>query len=382
VKEIPQPPQILPPEPTLPEPPAPKPPTPPPTPRVGPPHDLWFSAQYLGYILRPAPLRDPLLTEDGSNTLIGAGEARFGWIGGLGLSGGAWFDEEHKFAFELAGFLTGRQTASSEVSAGQGQTLTRPVVDTLTGAPARFFVSAPGFLTGSFRADSSARLGGMTTRLAVNRVHTRELTLDVFAGVRYLDLDESLLLTQTTQAVGAGIVLLNGVTYGPGVPLTIADRFHTRNQFWGGEIGAKAEYRHGPWTVAATPSIGFGSVHQTVGADGSSSVPGVSLPGGLYAVTGGNAGANVTNRFTMMTELRGELGLYLTASSRVSVGYDMLYLGSVARPGDQIDYVVNTRLVPATRRFGSLSGVASPLPTAARTDFLAHGLRVAFELRY
>ena len=176
--------------------------------------------------------------------------------------------------------------------------------------------------------------------------------------------------------------LLNGVTYGPGVPLTITDRFRTRNQFWGGEVGAKAEYRRGPWTVAATPSVGFGSVHQMVQASGSSSVPGVTVPGGLYAVTGGNDRPVTTNRFTMMTEVRGELGLYLTGWSRVSVGYDLLYLGSVARPGDQIDYVVNTRLVPTTRRFGSLSGVASPLPTAARTDFLAHGLRVAFELRY
>ena len=237
-------------------------------------------------------------------------------------------------------------------------------------------------MTGSFRAESAARLGGANARIVSNRVHTRELTIDLFAGIRYLDLDESLLLTQTTQATNSGIVLLNGTTYGPGVPLTITDRFRTRNQFYGGELGGRAELRQGFGFLAVTPSIAFGPVHQTAQASGSSSVPGVELPGGLYAVTGGNAGRDVTNRFAVMTEIRTEVGIYLTGSSRLSVGYDFLYLGSVARPGEQIDYVVNTRLVPTTRRFGSLSGVASPLPTAGRTDFYAHALRVAFELRY
>ena len=175
-KENAPPPSSFPPAPDAPPAPpgAPKPPPAPPTPRVGPPHDLWFSAQYLGYTLRPAPLREPLLnvnTPDGSTTVLGAGEERLGWVGGLGLAGGFWFDEQHKWAFELAGFVTGRQTATSEVFASPGQTLTRPFVDTLTGAQAQFFVATPGFLTGSLRAESAARLGGMTARLRANRTH-------------------------------------------------------------------------------------------------------------------------------------------------------------------------------------------------------------------
>lgn len=366
----------------------PPPAAPPPCPRVvpvGPPHDVWFSAQYIGYTFRPAPLGNPLLSgssADGTRVLIGGADAKFGWTSAVGLTGGAWFDEQHKYGVEFSGFVSGRRTAASEITAAAGQTLTRPFVDALTGGPARFFVAAPGFLAGSFQAESAARLDGATARIVVNRSHAKELTVDLFAGVRYLDLDETLLLTQTTTATGAGSVLLNGVSYPPGVPLTVTDRFRTRNQFYGGELGGKAELRHGPAFVAVTPSIAFGPVHQTVQAAGSSAVPGVELPGGLYAVTGGNAGRDVTGRFAVMTEVRTEVGLYLTGSTRLSVGYDFLYLGSAARPGEQIDFVVNTRLVPAARRFGSLSGTASPLPTAARTDFQAHALRAALEYRY
>jgi len=227
-----------------------------------------------------------------------------------------------------------------------------------------------------------ARLAGVDARAIWNQVHSRDLTIDLFAGVRYLDLDETLTLTQATRGVGDGVVLLNGVTYGGGTVLTVTDRFRTRNQFFGGEAGGRVEWRRGPGFAALAPSVGFGPVRQSVYAAGSSSVPGVELPGGLYAVTGGNAGRDVTTRFAVMTDLRAEVGVFLTGTCRLAVGYDFLYLGSVARPGDQIDTVVNTRLVPTTRRFGSLSGVASPLPTADRTDFYAQGLTVGLEFRY
>jgi hypothetical protein len=359
---------------------------PPPDTHIGPPDDYWFSAAYLGYTFKPAPLGTPLLTTTdpagGTRALVGAADASLGWTSGLALSGGVWLDDRHTIGFELGGFLTGRRASATEVAAAPGQTLTRPFVDALTGAPAQFFVSAPGFLDGTFVASATAQLGGTDTRLVWNLTHSRQLTIDVFAGFRYLDLDETLLLTQFTRPVGTGIILLNGVSYDNGTPLVITDRFRTRNQFYGGEVGARAEWRLGPAFLGVNSTVGFGPTHQVVETDGQSQVPGVVVPGGFLVVPGGNAGRNVTNRFAMMTQVGAELGVYLTGRARLSLGYDLLYLGSVARPGDQIDQVVNTRLVPTTRRFGSLSGVASPLPTGGRTDFSAQGLRVGLEFRF
>ena len=185
VREIPLP--VVPemPQPVVAPPPAPKPPAEPPVVPTGPPHDVWFSAQYIGYSFRPAPLAEPLLTTsdaDGTRTLIGASEAKFGWSNALGLTGGLWLDDKHEYGLEVGGFVTRRRVAVSEVTAAPDQTVTRPFVDTLTGAPARFFVSAPGFLSGSFRAESAARLGGATARILSNRVHMCELTIDLFAG--------------------------------------------------------------------------------------------------------------------------------------------------------------------------------------------------------
>lgn len=353
--------------------------------RCGPSDRFWFSAEYIGYTFRPAPIATPLaVARDpaGTRIVLGETDVKLGWSSGLALVGGAWLDERHTVGVRVGAFSTGRQAAETAVVGGPDQTLTRPFIDALTGESAQFFVSSPGFLAGSFRASSTARLAGADARLVWNRVHTPDRTVDLFAGVRYLDLDETLTLTQATRGVGSGVVLLNGVTYGGDTVLTVTDRFRTRNQFIGGEVGGRVEWRSGPGFAALAPSVGFGPVRQSVYAAGSSSVPGVELPGGLYAVTGGNAGRDTTTRFAVMTDLRAEVGVFLTGSCRVVVGYEFLYLGSVARPGDQIDQVVNTRLVPATRRFGSVSGVASPLPTLERTDFYTQALTAGFEIRY
>ena len=88
------------------------------------------------------------------------------------------------------------------------------------------------------------------------------------AGHRAGLLDETLLLTQFTRPVGTGIILLNGVSYDNGTQLVITDRFRTRNQFYGGEVGARAEWRLGPAFLGVTPTVGFGPTHQVVEVDG------------------------------------------------------------------------------------------------------------------
>ena len=65
-------------------------------------------------------------------------------------------------------------------------------------------------------------------------------------------------------------------------------------------------------------------------------------------------------------------------------GYTFLYWSRVARPGDQIDRVINPTQAPAINGTfpGSLSGPARPALTIHDTDFWAQGLNFALELRY
>ena len=69
-----------------------------------------------------------------------------------------------------------------------------------------------------------------------------------------------------------------------------------------------------------------------------------------------------------------------------SVSYDVLYIGQVVRPGNQIDPYVNTNLVPSFAG-GVLqpAGAATPARPASpmnRTDFWAQGINAGVELHW
>ena len=67
-------------------------------------------------------------------------------------------------------------------------------------------------------------------------------------GFRYLNLDERLDMNSFSQGIGAGTVSFPGVGQPPPGNLAVTppatvtglDSFHTRNQFYGGQIGARS----------------------------------------------------------------------------------------------------------------------------------------------
>src|SRR5262249_52427039 len=77
-------------------------------------------------------------------------------------------------------------------------------------------------------------------------------------------------------------------------------------------------------------------------------------------------------------------GIRMTPWASFIVGYSFLYVSSVARPGDQIDPVINPNTSPAIG--GNFSGIPSSPPHPALnirdTDFWAQGLTFALEFRY
>ena len=84
----------------------------------------------------------------------------------------------------------------------------------------------------------------------------------------------------------------------------------------------------------------------------------------------------------MNTELR--LGVNIGDNVRVYVGYEILWLNNVARPGDQIDRNINTTQVgPGPGGIvPTLTGPALPVALFRTTDFWAQGLNFGVEVRY
>ena len=96
----------------------------------------------------------------------------------------------------------------------------------------------------------------------------------------------------------------------------------------------------------------------------------------------GNIGRYTTNRFIFAPEIGLQAGAYVTSHIKLAVGYNFLYMTDVVRPGTQVDTQINTRLVPASPAFGSVSGRPLPMVTGTREDFHAQGVPFSVEVKY
>jgi hypothetical protein len=359
---------------------------------VGPPWQVWLGGGYLFLWITDAPQPNALGVSGAS--VLGGTDIDYGTFSGLTLNGGMWLNDRHTVGTYLGGFITEQRSVSAALASDAAgvPVITRPVIDALNVVPADVIVAAPGALAGGVAFSSRSRLAGAEAGIIRNLLHDCGCTVDTFFGFRYLDLDEDLVVTQTTQALANGQIFFGGAPVaGPGAGLVIEDRFDTRNQIYAGQIGTRGEYRRGPMFVAARSAVSLGPNHQVIEIAGRTAAVGAAtaalpgggvLPGGLLALQGGNAGRFTENRFVYVPEVGVQVGLQATRHLRLLVGYDYLYINDVARPGSQIDPSVSPRLVPASPVFGATSGQAAPRYLARSDEFHVHGLRFGMEVRY
>jgi hypothetical protein len=206
--------------------------------------------------------------------------------------------------------------------------------------------------------------------------------LDLLGGFRYLDLSEDYGFQINLTGVPSGLVpAFNGV---------YADQFSTRNQFYGGNIGARGEARWNSWFLAGSAQVALGDVHERLSIGGTSSQSGggagfvnAVFPGqGVFAQQT-NSGVFLRDRFAVLPEGSLNLGYEFNTHLRVSVGCTFLYISDVVRPGAQVSPVVNTTNVPFFGNLpGPLVGPSQPLPTGHSSDFSAQGLTIGIEVRY
>jgi hypothetical protein len=330
----------------------------------------------------------PILARSGNLSLSDGFD--FGTFVGGGLDFGIWCNARHTIGLTGSGFiLEERSTFAGFASDAAGNpAITRPIFDAQNLSAVEVLVASPGVFSGSILQSASSRFAGGDAAFIANVAHCQGWSLDATFGFRYLDLDEDLVINQTSQALGQGALTIAGIPVGA---LSIEDRFNTRNQFYGGYLGFRSECRMGPVFANVHGSVALGPNHEVIEITGlTSEVGGTGLvaPGGLLAAgfmggpLGGNIGRQITNRFTVVPEVTGRVGFQLFRSMRAWVGYGFLYMNDVARPGSQIDLAINPRVVPASPAFGSTSGPAVPRSTGSRNDFFAHGVQFGLEMRY
>ena len=377
---------------------------------VGPREQVWFDAGYRLWWIKDARVSPPLVTtgpptNPTATTLFGNQELNYGSFNGLNVDGGLWLDCRHTIGIEMGGFYFGRQdlTPTFSSDAAGNPVLARPFTSALTITTAADFVSFPGAATGAVAVESTSRLAGANFNFVKNLSQCEDYTLDYLFGFRYIDLAERLDVNQTSTPLNGGSLAFDGGTLPPGVGLSLADSFTTRNQFYGGMFGTRGEVRFGPAFLDLMSTIAFGPNHEVLQVYGRTTAltpGGLTVPGGLLAVGGGNEtiiGANgqptafvhdgnigryTTNRFIIAPEVGLQAGAYVTSHIKLSVGYNFLFMSDVLRPGTQISQQINTRFVPSSPAFGSTSGQPVPIVTGAREDFHAQGLTFSAEIKY
>jgi len=341
--------------------------------------------------LNPTPVAG-VLGFPTTTTLFGGSPITFDGQSGFRFKVGYWLDCEHLWAIEGGGFFLGQSANNFAVDSLTTPVIARPFLGVTpfgTRENAEL-VASPGIVPGDAFAsqgrltiDSSTQLWGAELNARRNICCGCDYRVDVLAGFRYLHLDEGLHITEDLVALRA--VPAAGINVGDRIIVT--DRFDTKNDFYGAQLGVVAEYRYGRWFAEGTFKLGLGVVHQVVDIHGSTTitpldptVAGRQFGQGLLALDS-NSGTFSRDRFAVVPEVGLKVGYQLTDQLRAFVGYNFLYVSSVVRPGDQIDRALDEGKIPPFTA-AVAPGQPRPLVPFKPSDFWAQGLTVGFEWRY
>ena len=192
------------------------------------------------------------------------------------MRAGAWLNDCGTCGIDAGFFFLGRQTATEAFNSNQFPLITRPIfapnIVPGTNAPLGEngeAVAVPGILSGTLTARGGSQLWGfdVNARKSLLRGCDCSARAEVFAGYRYLNLRESLTITENITVVGPGGDRVD-LTDPIGTRVVVQDRFKTTNQFNGGTVGLRGELRCGMFTLTTIGKLAFGNMHQVLEIQG------------------------------------------------------------------------------------------------------------------
>lgn len=371
-----------------------------------PPGQWWFGVEYLLWFVERPRLPIPLLTTTSAagtmattstgalsssttQVLFDAEGLRHGNYPGGRFSIGYWFAPERIFGLEANVLVVQASDvevvlSGSDISSG---VLSRPFVNAATGVQQAAVVAFPTTQTGTVSILSTSQLVGGEINLAAKFIRGVDSDWDLIVGLRYLELEESLDVNQNTLAGLGNNLRFGGNAVTRGSVVTAFDRFDTRNRFTGAQFGVRKESRLANMILGCQFKVAAGATRQTITIDGGSTLTAAGtsattfLPGGLLALPT-NIGQVVVNDFAVIPQLQFTLGYQCMEHLRLWVSYECLLWTNTARPGDQIDPLVNVTQVPTSASFGTFTGPVRPAVLLEQESLLLQGISVGMELKY
>lgn len=392
----------------------------------------WLSGDYLLWFAKGQPIEFPLLTTSAPNQfgqlgfpstleLVPANDISYNAISGFRLNGGFFGDADRRFGLDVNGFYTQQKTINQFFATNPGgpnnvgiPLLARPFIDTTTG-PTSLVVTNLNQGVGSAHISTStstwgAEAAGLWNIYRAAPTNGFWWSLDFTAGYKFLQVEEDLLIESFTTLNGLrvvpifqsgpfGTVTLVGFRLVPipfpvGGTLTaapasilVSDQFIATNRFNGGTFGLRHEMRWGMFSLTTIAKIGVGNMHQTLEIDGATtfSDPNTNRSGSSY----GGLFANSTNigrfnndEFVVIPEVTMNLGINLTKQLSMHVGYNFLYINRVARPGLQVNPVVDASTIPLSSTYGALGQVPGNRVLFVQDEFWLQGVNFGLTFRY
>lgn len=366
---------------------------------------VWVSAGLMVWGLKAG--HTPPLVTSGTSTVYGGNQNNDTRLGGQ-FTVGAWLNPGQTKGIQGSYFFLNGPSENFSTSSPGAPVLARPFTNAITGLPDSQLISFPGVISGTAVVSTSSQFQGAQLNGICNLCCSCPTSccstgccqtgcgqtggylagypsqtgyrMDMIGGVQYLSLNESLVITENLL-----ILPTAPPPFVPGSTVMVTDRFETRNNFYGGQIGMRGEWYRGAWFVNSTSQVGLGNTHQEVHISGSTvftSPPPASVsvtqPGGLLALPT-NIGNYSRDQFTVVPQIGINVGRQLTNHVRVYVGYTSIYWSSVVRPGDQIDPVINTTQLPTPTGPGTLVGPARPAFAFHDSGLWAHGINAGVQ---
>ncbi len=357
------------------------------------PERFWFRSEFMLWWIKTANF--PALVTTGNITdpapgALGSASTRV-LFGGAGIdfqdrtggrfTAGYWLDDEHQLGFEAGYLFVGGRALGQAFSSPGSPVLAIPFFNVNTGAQDSSIVTYPGIMSGAVSVSASTFLQGAEANFTKALWQSESVRVQALAGFRWLNLTESL------DIESASLVQLAPQYQGFGIPydgntISVHDRFDTRNNFYGGQLGARADFEYKRWTLELLGKVALGVTNESVLIHGNTGIdtdPVTSANAGLFAV-GSNSGTFTRNVFGVVPEVGVNLKFQLTERIRLFAGYSFTYWASVVRPGDQIDTAVNQNQVPTSNTYGAAAVPARPAFAFHSSSFYAQGANFGVEI--
>jgi hypothetical protein len=181
---------------------------------------------------------------------------------------GYWFDDAHCFALEASGFFLSPRNIDATTSTGTNL-LTFPLsvmIPGTTGTPGSAAILTLA-ANAQLRATSFNEMWGAEVNGRSGKCWIGPVSFEGFGGLRYINLEEDFSSTESISLTGIPALTNFPLTPAP-AGFSFFDAIHTRNQFYGAQLGAMVDCCCGCFFLNATGKLGLGDMHQAVNLEG------------------------------------------------------------------------------------------------------------------